>query len=320
MKIRPLVLTLLSSLVAMAYTGIVAAQIDLSGNWMPLSDQDRAKDGPGPWPDEFAGMPINASARAAGLTYPTNEGQELNRQCEPWPVTYILVGPWGERFSAVHDHNGLVIAWHLGSPAYDREAQTIWMNGRAPPAPQALHTYAGFSTGAWEGDTLHTTTTFVKDGYLERNGVPNSNQTKLDLFFSRHNDLMMLLGVVTDPVYLEAPWTVARTLQLTVGNNLNLIANGSDEPLYCQPGEIVPSVADGYHTTVELPPEEAKQAQFLMKTYNLPRVATDGGAQTMYPEFRKKIAAQYKPASNYCKYLCCLGNGRGVKAVCEQNN
>ena len=53
MKIRPLVLTVLSSLVVMAYTGIVATQIDLSGSWRPLSDQDRAKDGPGPWPDEF---------------------------------------------------------------------------------------------------------------------------------------------------------------------------------------------------------------------------------------------------------------------------
>jgi hypothetical protein len=317
MKTRPLVIMVLSSLVAMAYAGLVAAQVDLSGNWVPRSDQDRAKAGPGPWPDEFAGIPVNANARAAGLSYPTNEGQELNRQCEPWPVSYILVGPWGERFTAVHDHNGLVIAWHLGSPAYDRLQQTIWMNGHPPPAPRALHTYAGFSTGTWEGNTLHTTTTFVKDGYMERNGVPNSNQETLDLFFTRHGDRMTLLGVVTDPVYLEAPWLVARTLQLTLGANGNLAANGADEVLYCQPGEIVPSVADGYHSAVELPPAQAEQEKFLMKTYNLPRVATDGGAQTMYPEFAKKITAQYQTPSKYCQYLCCMANARGgLKVIC----
>ncbi|HXE19882.1 MAG TPA: hypothetical protein VN629_09845 [Castellaniella sp.] len=319
MKIRPLMFTLLSSLVVMMFTGIVAAQVDLSGNWGPRSDQDRAKDGPGPWPDEFAGIPLNANGRAAGLTYPTNQGQELNRQCEPWPITYIMVGPQGERFTPVHDHNGLVIAWHVGSTAYDRLQQTIWMNGHAPPALRALHTYEGFTTGQWEGDTLHTTTTFIKDGYMERNGVPSSNQQTLDLFFTRHGDLMTLMGIVTDPVYLEAPWPLARTLQLILGNNGNLAASGADEILYCQPGEIVPSVADGYHTAVELPPDAAKQAQFLEKTYNLPRAATDGGPQTMYPEFAKTVAPGYRPPSKYCQYLCCMATGRGVKAICEAN-
>ncbi len=299
----------LSCLSALLFTGAAMAQVDLSGNWVNESSQDNLHNGPGPFPDDFAGIPVNRSASLLGFAYNGEERQELNRQCEPWSVNYWVLGPWAGRFTAIHGHNGNVIGWHVGTQAYDLLAMTIWTDGRPHPPPQALHTYDGFTTGQWEGNTLHTTSTHLKDSYLERNGLPLSNQAVTDLFFTRHGEEMMLTGVVTDPVYLEAPWVRSRTLRL------NTAGDASDPLLYCLPAE-TEALSDGYHTAVTPPPEQAQQMTYLKSHYNLPRLATDGGAQTMYPEFVKKIEGDYQPVSTYCKLYCCMP-ARGRQVVCE---
>ena len=40
----------------------------------------------------------------------------------------------------------------------------VWMDGRPRPPEFALHKQAGFSTGRWEGNTLVITTTHLKEG------------------------------------------------------------------------------------------------------------------------------------------------------------
>jgi hypothetical protein len=107
------------------------------------------------------------------------------------------------------------------------------------------------------------------------------------------------MGVINDPVYLEAPWVLARTLKL--------LSEGSvvDDPiLYCMPAEVLAGFTDGYHSAIELPPREAEQLAFMKTHYNLPLDATLGGARTMYPEFARKLESEYKPPSNYCQLYC----------------
>jgi len=83
---------------------------------------------------------------------------------------YLFMGPWGGRFAAVKHQDGKLIAWVVTSPAYDRLTMTIWMDGRAPPPSHGLHTFAGFNTGQYEGNTLLVTTTQLKDVKLLSEG------------------------------------------------------------------------------------------------------------------------------------------------------
>ena len=57
-----------------------------------------------------------------------------------------------------------------------QQRRTFWMDGRPHPSQFAAHTWSGFSTGAWEGDTLRIETTHIKAGYLRRNGIAFSDQ------------------------------------------------------------------------------------------------------------------------------------------------
>ena len=46
------------------------------------------------------------------------------------------------------------------------------LDGRpAAPSEYAPHTWMGFSTGKWEGNSLTFTTTHIKRGWLRRNGL-----------------------------------------------------------------------------------------------------------------------------------------------------
>lgn len=308
MKRHALAVGTLAGMAAVLAGPAAFAQVDLSGNWVLESTQDQLKYDEGPFPDMFAGIPVNEEGRQAGITYPGDEAQELNRQCQPWPTHYLFMGPWGGRFAADRDPQGHLIAWVLTSPAYDRLTMTIWMDGHAPPQPLALHTFAGFNTGRWEGNTLVVTTTQLKDAYLERNGLLSSNQEVDTIFFTRHGDEMTMMGVIRDPVYLEAPWVLARTLKL--------LSEGSvvDDPiLYCMPAEVLAGFTDGYHSAIELPPREAEQLSYMKTHYNLPLDATLGGANTQYPEFARKLAGEYKPPAKYCQ-LYCSANGHLLPA------
>jgi hypothetical protein len=78
----------------------------------------------------------------------------------------------------------------------------------------------------------------------------------------------------------------------------------NDPILYCMPAEVLAGFTDSYHSAIELPPREAQQLTFMQKRYNLPLMATLGGAQTMYPEFAKKLDREYKIPTVYCSLYC----------------
>jgi len=294
------------------HAGGVAAQIDLAGYWAVESHQDRLKEGRGPLPADWSGIPLNAEGRAAGLSFAADSLEELQRQCHPWPVTYIVTGGFGFRIWSTTDHYGVANAWHIDG-SLDRMPMTIWIDGRKPPPPDALHTYSGFTTGHWEGDTLVTETTLIKDSLLERNGAPNSNQETFRMFITRHNDELTITGIVRDPVYLEAPMVLAQTWRLSPAGSPNSQLD------LCNPSETIEGLSDGYHFLTVLPGRNSSE-NFMAQHYNVPLDASHGGARTMYPEFRQQLMKDgYRPPSNYCTMNCCMGDvfGGGPKAVCD---
>ena len=94
----------------------------------------------------------------------------------------------------------------------------IYMDGRSHPSENAAHSWAGFSTGEWIGDMLKITTTHLKEAYLERNDVPNSENAVLTEYFNRitetsGEDYLIVTAIVDDPQYLGDRWV--RTMYFT---------------------------------------------------------------------------------------------------------
>jgi hypothetical protein len=61
------------------------------------------------------------------------------------------------------------IAWHQYTN-WGAQERILWIDGRAHPSEWAPHTWAGFSTGKWEGNQLTITTTHLKTGPYGRVG------------------------------------------------------------------------------------------------------------------------------------------------------
>lgn len=300
-RIACLVLTI-AALAAPAF-----AQVDLSGNWVARQHEDWEERGPGPEAVDYLGLPINEEARARGLTYSTSALSIPERQCLYYAPHYVLIGPFGLKMWADSDPvTGQVIAWRIGA-VIDRSIVTIWMDGRPHPPEGAPHSFAGFTTGRWEGNTLVTRTTHYKEGYLRRNGVPTSDQSTFEMYFSRHGDLLSVTALIEDPVYLTEPFVVSRTWQLD--NSANMLP----VPAPCVPEAELP----GLQGTGDVPhylPGKNPSFNEMTRMYNIPQDAVLGGAETMYPEYRLRLKDKYVAPDKCTRYCCGWGGGQGRTA------
>jgi len=164
--------------------------------------------------------------------------------------------------------------------------RTIWMDGRPHPPDAAAHTWMGFSTGSWDGNTLTVYTTHMKQGYLRRNGLPESDQATLIEHFIRHGDYLLHVSEVTDPVNLTEPFVRTQAFRRISEEGQNwLYPCESVVEIANQPRGAVPNFLPGQNPFV---------SEFAAK-YKIPVAATLGGAETMYPEFQQKMKAMAPP-------------------------
>ncbi len=260
------------------------AEIDLAGNWATRNHQDWQDRQPGPEAVDYTSLPINADGRARALSYTASMLSLPERQCLYYPPQYMVIGPQGIKIWAETDpDNGKVIAWKI-SAAVDRAVRTIWMDGRPHPPKSAIHEFSGFTTGEWHGDTLTAYTTHVKAGYLRRNGVPSSDQVTVTEHFMRHEDTLTVTAIINDPVYLTEPYVLSRSWKLDPRQAMSTVT----EP--CVPGEEISRLA-GTGTIPQLYPGENPFLNEIAQKYGIPAEAVMGGAETMYPEYRKKMKA-----------------------------
>lgn len=273
-----------------------AAQFDLTGSWAALGTEDLQNDS---FPVDYLGLPLTEEARIRALSYDESQKAMFERQCAHWGASYMLLGPFGLRiFSGNEAVRERIVSYTIGAWE-DRMATTIWMDGRAHPNEYAEHTQAGFTTGRWEGNTLVARTTHMKPAFIRKTGVPLSDQAEINWRFYRHGDVLTILMMVEDPSYLAEPYVITKSFQRS--------ATPIDTYRPCvttfegkQPGDSVPHFA----------PEKNPFVDEFMKMYNLPREAVLGYAETLYPEYRKKIRATYRPPAP-CKVNCGVAvNGR----------
>jgi hypothetical protein len=113
-----------------------------------------------------------------------------------------------------------LIAYHVQHwRSLDR---VIYLDGRPHPPAWAPHSWTGFSTGKWVGNTLVVTTTHLKDGYLKRSGPQTSDAYTMTEYISRYGDYLTILMIVDDPIYLAEPFIQSTTYQLDPNSQLRL--------------------------------------------------------------------------------------------------
>src|ERR1700723_2226190 len=201
--------------------GPMWGQDQLSGEWSPLHHEDYNERIPGPDLGDFAGLPINDSARAFAEAWNASRLTLQEHQCRVHVSPYIYHGPLHLRIWEEKDpFTQQVIAIKNYISTYE-QTRTIWMDGRPHPPDYAVHTWMGFSTGKWEGDTLTVYTTHIKQGWDRRNGVPSSDSITLTEHFIRHGDHLTHVSVVTDPIYLTEPLVKTQTYNLAASSNGN---------------------------------------------------------------------------------------------------
>ena len=268
----------------------VYAQPEISASWAARNTEDISRDS---YPVDYLGLPLNDEGRTRALTYNESQLAMIERQCEGWPAFYFLQGPFGLKiWSDTEPVKGTTISYTIGAWE-DRAPLVIWMDGRPHPSQYAEHTRGGFTTGRWEGDTLVTSTTHMKAGFLRKNGPPSSDQATMTSRFWRHGDILTVLAVIDDPIYLAEPHIVTKSFQLSATPILPVgppCVSGYEGR---RPGEGVPHYV----------PEKNPFVDELTKLFHLPKDAVLGRVETLYPEYRKTIKATYV-APEPCKTNC----------------
>jgi len=267
-----------------AWTAPAAAQVNLSGVWnnLNLFHEDQPDRLPGPEVGDYGGLPVTDAVRLRADTWDASLITLPEYQCRVHPSDYVPsfagIRIWEERDSASQQ----LIALHTHHFAWATE-RTIWMDGRPHPPDYALHTAMGFSTGKWDGDILTVSTTHLKEGWTRRNGLTRSDRATVVEHFIRHGDHLTLVTIVTDPTYYTEPVIRSRDYEFEVAGE---IAPYPCEPVeeIVRPAGLIPHHLPGTNPFLE---EYAKR-------HGIPPEAARGGAETMYPEYRKKIAGMKK--------------------------
>jgi hypothetical protein len=296
---------------ALVFAGAAKAEVDFSGQWSPRYHEDWQERLPGPDIGDYTGLPINDSARAKADAWEESVITLPERQCIPHASTYNLHGPSAMRIWPETDPiSGKVVAWKLFGPFGMN--YTVWMDGRPHPSEFAAHTWEGFTTGKWQGDTLTTYTDHVKYAYLRRVGIPHSDQATMAQHWMRHGDTLTITVIVYDPVYLTEPYIRTANWQLDPEQPNTL-------PVHC---EVVVEIPRPRGAVPHILPGANPDLDELTKKFNIPFEAVRGGAETMYPEYRKKLKDKYVAPAK-CERFCCgwiapLPNGIPPGLNCNQ--
>ena len=256
-----------------------ATGVDFTGEWAPRFHEDQPERVPGPELGDYLRIPINPAARMRGETWEASQQTLWEWQCRPHSADYIWRGPSPVRiWKEVDPVSRQVTAWHAEwLRSVDRQ---IYMDGRPHPSKSAPHTWAGFSTGKWEGDMLTIKTTHLKEGYVRRNGLPRSDEAMLTEHWMLHGDVLTVATIVYDPVYLTEPFIRTTDYELDL--------HQQNPPYPCEVVEEIDRPKGAVPHRLPVATEDLFITDFA-KRCGIPVEAAKGGAETMYPEYRSKL-------------------------------
>ena len=272
---------------------VVSAQIrsgmtppDISGVWQRITDE---KDSVGQPPlGDYTGIAFNEAGRLRAETTPESIWGTPEYQCRPHSAPHQWRGVGGvhilqEQDSFTRD----VKVYHLQfMRSLDRP---IFMDGRPHPPAYAPHSWSGFSTGEWVGNTLKVTTTHLKEGYLRRGGPQTTDVYAMTEYITRHDDTLTVVTFIDDPIYLDEPYIHSTTYTFDPTYRVSTeICNG---PAVAENGgtdrHFVPHFLPGTNTDMltEWIVKGDPRSQVGPENW-VPLAAARGGVKTIYPEYR----------------------------------
>jgi glyoxylase-like metal-dependent hydrolase (beta-lactamase superfamily II) len=261
----------------LAVASPVHAQRDIAGNWAAQYHEDQPHRIPGPELGDYTGIPLNDAGRLKADSWDASILTLREHQAKPHPSTYSLRGPANIRITRQLDPvTQEVIGYELFG-TFGQATRLIWLDGRPHPPAHAPHTWAGFSTGRWDGNQLEVVTSHLKAGWLQRNGVAHSDQATMTERFIRHGNLLTVVTFVDDPIYLEEPFIRTTNWVLNPDQDIRRTQfDVVDEVAVRRRGEVP-------HYLPGSPDATRKLTEFAAK-YKVPATAARGGAATTYPD------------------------------------
>jgi hypothetical protein len=264
---------------ALAQAIFVPPTVDISGNWASRTNEDQGPRIPGAELGDYTGLPINAAARQKALLWDASILSLPEQMAKPHAPQYFMRGPGPNlRIIRIDDPVTQTLVGYTLEGFFGRDDRVIWMDGRPHPSELAEHTWDGFSTGEVKGNQLVVTTTHMKYGVIQRNGVPSSPEATMTEHFVRHGNILMVTSIVYDPAYLEEPFIRTQTWELS--------SNVVPDPRFLF--EVVEEISGHPRDYVPSYPLGTKQEGFA-DHWGLPYEATQGGKETIYPEYEIKL-------------------------------
>jgi hypothetical protein len=187
--------------------------IDLTGTWVSIVTEDWRWRMITPPKGDFPSIPMNAEARKVAEAWDPARDAAAGEQCRSYGAANIMRVPGRIRISWENDSTLRV----------DTEAGTqtrLFVFGR--PQPGSERTWQGTSAAAWQfagggrrgggparpGGSLRVVTTNLRTGYLQKNGVPYSENAVVTEYFNTTREpngdqWLVVTTVVEDPRYLN---------------------------------------------------------------------------------------------------------------------
>src|SRR5499426_1917640 len=264
-----------------------AVPTDIVGEWRLENNEDDTTAQP-PLGD-YTGIPFNDAGRMRSDTTPESIWGTPEYQCRPHSAPHQWRGLGGARILKEQDPLTRDIkAYHV---QFMRSLDwPIYMDGRPHPPAYAPHTWSGFSTGEWIGNTLKVTTTHLKDGYLRRGGPQTTDSYTMTDYLTRHGDILPILTVIDDPIYLDEPFVQSTTyVYYSTGIAATETCNGN---AFAENGG-----TDRHHVPHFLPGQNTAWKDWLKNEPGIPEAAVRGAVKTVYPEYKSKLTGAVPLAS-----------------------
>src|SRR3954454_21264517 len=286
----PLILfaVMLLSISAFAQPARAPNPPDISGEWRLESDEDPGALGQLGQPPlgDYLGIPFNEAGRMRADTSAESIWGTPEYSCRPHSAPHQWRGLGGVRILKEQDPLTRDIkAYHI---QFMRSLDwPVFMDRRPHPPAWAPHTWTGFSTGEWIGNTLKITTTHLKDGYLKRGGPQTSDLYAMTDYLTRHGDVLTIVTSVDDPVYMDEPYVESTTYTIDLTSNVAMeTCNGT---AFAENGG-----TDRHHVPHFLPGQNTALTEWLKKDDWIPVEPTRGGVKTIYPEYRATLSGSAK--------------------------
>ena len=247
---------------------------DIAGEWR----LDQGEDPGQPPAADYLGLAFNEAGRLRADTTPESIWGTPEYQCRPHSAPHQWRGVGGARILKELDPISRdILGYRIQfMRSLDRP---IYLDGRQAPPDWAPHSWSGFSVGQWEGQTLKVTTTHLKDGFLKRGGPQTSDMLTMTEYITRHDDLLTIVQVVDDPIYLDEPYVLSITY--SYDPNAGPSTENCTGNAFAENGG-----TDRHHVPHFLPGQNSAIGEFLKNENWVPLEPVRGGVKTIYPEYR----------------------------------